>query len=305
MAQYVKPREPFRMRKQLLLLFLLAAALLLAVQAAFLIGGAVRKASPTLPDGGPNALELLLKKQAAEKQEENDPKPEPAGPEAAEPAPSEQEEAAEPAPEPKPARIALTFDDGPSAYTSRLLDGLAEHGAKATFFVLGSRVSGREELLNRMAAEGHEIGNHSWSHPQFKSMSEGGISGEIVRTADAIEKACGKRPYLVRPPYGDVSAVVRRALGEPLILWSVDPRDWSLRNTDKVVNAVLSKVSDGDIVLLHDIYSTSVDAALAVIDRLAEEYDFVTVSQLFEEAGTPLAEGNRYSQAGPRKAAQE
>ncbi len=209
-----------------------------------------------------------------------------------------------PAPEPeeqKPYRIALTFDDGPGAFTGRLLDELKQRDVKATFFVLGSRVPGNEELIARMVNEGHEVGNHSYSHPIFKKMNQAAISQEITRAADLIEQAGGVRPWLVRPPYGDVSSPVKAALSEPLILWSVDPLDWKLRDTDAVVKAVLSTVRDGDIVLLHDIYSTTVDAALIVIDRLSEEgYDFVTVSELFEETGKPLQSNMRYNRADPR-----
>lgn len=160
---------------------------------------------------------------------------------------------------------------------------------------------GNEELIARMVNEGHEVGNHSYSHPIFKKMNQAAISQEITRAADLIEQAGGVRPWLVRPPYGDVSSPVKAALSEPLILWSVDPLDWKLRDTDAVVKAVLSTVRDGDIVLLHDIYSTTVDAALIVIDRLSEEgYDFVTVSELFEETGKPLQSNMRYNRADPR-----
>ena len=182
-----------------------------------------------------------------------------------------------------------------------MLDELKQRDVKATFFVLGSRVPGNEELIARMVNEGHEVGNHSYSHPIFKKMNQAAISQEITRAADLIEQAGGVRPWLVRPPYGDVSSPVKAALSEPLILWSVDPLDWKLRDTDAVVKAVLSTVRDGDIVLLHDIYSTTVDAALIVIDRLSEEgYDFVTVSELFEETGKPLQSNMRSNRADPR-----
>ncbi len=216
-----------------------------------------------------------------------------------EPAPQQEE----PAPQ-KPFRIALTFDDGPGPYTGRLLDGLAQYNAKATFFVLGYRIPANETLLARMAAEGHEIGNHSYSHSLFQNMSQRAISAEIRQTADLVETACGVRPWLVRPPYGDLSSPVKEALSEPLVLWSVDPEDWKLRNADAVVRAVMSCVSDGDIVLLHDIHPTSVDAALILLERLSQQgYDFVTVSELFAQAGTPVEQNGHYRQAGPRSEA--
>lgn len=243
-----------------------------------------------LPSPG-DFVRLALERQAWPEQEEPGP---------AQPQPEQEEPAPEEVPQ-KPFRIALTFDDGPGPYTARLLDGLAQYHARATFFVLGCRIPGNEELLVRMAQEGHEIGNHSYSHSLFQKMSQSAVSEEIRQTADMIETACGVRPWLVRPPYGDLSSSVTRALSEPLVLWSVDPQDWKLRNADAVVQAVLSSVGDGDIVLLHDIHSTSVDAALILLERLSEQgYDFVTVTELFEQAGTPMEQNGRYRQAGAR-----
>ncbi|MBQ3078188.1 MAG: polysaccharide deacetylase family protein, partial [Clostridia bacterium] len=221
-------------------------------------------------------------------------------PETVEPPP-----ATEPEPEPEPdnlaPRVALTFDDGPSEKTITLLDGLKERGVQATFFLLGSKVAGREATVQRMVAEGHLVGNHSYSHPVLSKLSRDSIARQISSTADAIEQAAGVRPWLVRPPYGDAPAKVRQSLAEPLIHWSVDTRDWESRNTQSIVNLTLANTKDGDIILLHDLYDTTIEATFLIIDALKERgFEFVTVETLYAEAGQELKGGVRHYSAGPR-----
>ncbi len=195
--------------------------------------------------------------------------------------------------------IALTFDDGPSgALTGRLLDGLKERNAHATFFLCDYRISSFGQVMDRYIAEGHEIANHSASHSALTSLSSSSLAKEIDETNSSIYQATGYSPTLLRPPGGAYNQTVLDSLknrGISCILWSVDPLDWKLLNTEKVVNNIISCVSDGDIVLLHDLYSTSVDAALEVIDILSQQgYAFVTVSELAQIKGYNLDAGQVY-----------
>ena len=190
--------------------------------------------------------------------------------------------------------IALTFDDGPRrSTTARLLDGLLERGASATFFVVGEELSGCEDLVERMLAEGHQIGNHTWSHVCLKDISPEAAAEEIGRTDTALRTLTGDRPYWLRPPYGLVPPDF--AAQTPMVAWSVDPRDWESRDTEKVVRAVLEKAGPNAIILLHDIYAPSVDAALEIVDALqAKGYTFVTVEELLRLNGVIPRDGVMY-----------
>ena len=178
--------------------------------------------------------------------------------------------------------VALTFDDGPHpGTTDRLLDGLAERGARATFFLVGSELAGREDLVRRMAAEGHQVGNHTWSHVRLSGRPAGEVLEEVRRTQEALEGILGEGTYWLRPPYGLVDEAAEGTVPVPMVKWSVDPRDWESRNTEQVARAVLEAVEPNSIILLHDLYPTSVEAALRVVDTLQEEeYRFVTVEEL-------------------------
>ncbi len=184
--------------------------------------------------------------------------------------------------------IALTFDDGPRRDTTeKLLDGLRERGASATFFLVGEEIAGKEDLVKRMAAEGHQIGNHTWSHVRLENA---GTAGQEIRmTERALEELLGEENYWLRPPYGIMEEGVETSV--PLVKWSVDPRDWESRSTAKVVQAVLRDAGPNAIILLHDIYPTSVEAALQIVDALEKEgYWFVTVEELLQLNGiTPQA----------------
>lgn len=178
--------------------------------------------------------------------------------------------------------VALTFDDGPHpAYTEQLLDGLKERDIKATFFLIGVNVEGHEDIVERMAAEGHLIGNHTYSHVQLTKISDGEASKEIEEANAVLTAACGSVIHYIRPPFGSWQEDLYNLTDMQVVLWSVDPQDWKLKNTDAVVKAVLDHVEDGDIILLHDVYKTSVEAAFQIIDKLkAEGYEFVRVDEL-------------------------
>jgi peptidoglycan/xylan/chitin deacetylase (PgdA/CDA1 family) len=192
--------------------------------------------------------------------------------------------------------VALTFDDGPGARTTELLRMLRQYHARATWFVLGQMVAANPGRLRQIAAAGHEIGNHSWSHELMTSVSTAEIRSQFDRTDRIVKRTIGQKPTLVRPPYGGINSRVAAELrqeGHPAILWDVDPLDWRDRNSSTVASRVLSHVHPGSIVLMHDIHSTTVSAVpriLAELDRRG--YTFVTVSELY---GGRLRAGGIYN----------
>ncbi|MDD6160640.1 MAG: polysaccharide deacetylase family protein [Oscillospiraceae bacterium] len=192
--------------------------------------------------------------------------------------------------------VALTFDDGPRSDTTPvLLDGLAQRGVHATFFVIGDRIPGREDILKRMAAEGHQIGVHSQNHKALSDLNTAGLEEEVTRLEETLTQLLGQREFMIRPPYGFTSPCLRRWAKEPIILWSVDTMDWSDHDTDRQVRVVVDKAQDGDIILMHDIYHASVDTALRAVDELmARGYRFVTVEELFALRGVEPQGGKEY-----------
>ena len=203
----------------------------------------------------------------------------------------------EPKPEPKPAPavpapapttgnkvIALTFDDGPGPHTAHLLDILDQYGAKATFFLIGSKVSGQASIVRSIQARGHQLGNHSWSHPELPKLPVDQIAGEVDRTNEAIRQATGVTPAILRPPYGAVNGAVLEQLrlrGMSSILWSVDTRDWADRNSEIVCSRAVAGARPGAIILMHDIHQTSVGAVPCILSALKQQgYSFVTVQGL-------------------------
>jgi peptidoglycan-N-acetylglucosamine deacetylase len=182
--------------------------------------------------------------------------------------------------------IAMTFDDGPSAEnTPRLLEILKQRNIKATFFLIGQNVVSNPDLVRRILAEGHEIGNHSWTHPQLSKLSDDRVTAEITQTQDAIKDASGFTPILLRPPYGAITPRQREWIenrfGLNIILWSVDPFDWKRPGASVITQRILSQTRPGAIILSHDIHKQTVDAMPATLDALiAKGYKFATVSQL-------------------------
>ena len=195
--------------------------------------------------------------------------------------------------------IALTFDDGPRASTTgRLLDGLKERGASATFFLVGNRIAGNEDLIWRMKEEGHQVGNHTWSHVKLQGAGSAAIRSEVEKTDATLRELLGGGGYWLRPPYGLIRQDERELIRVPMVHWSVDPKDWEVLNTPTVVRSVLNTVKPGDIILLHDIYPTSVDAALQIVDALeAQGYWFVTVEELLALNGIQARAGEMYLSA--------
>ena len=175
--------------------------------------------------------------------------------------------------------VALTFDDGPHAvYTEKLLEGLRERGVKATFFLIGKSIEGKEEIVKQMAEDGHLIGSHTFDHVQLTALSVEEACREISMTNEAIREVTGQEPEYIRPPFGSWNTRLDCAVDMKEVGWTVDPEDWKVKDTDTVVERVLEKTEDGSIILLHDVYDTSVEAAFQIIDALqAEGYRFVTV----------------------------
>lgn len=192
--------------------------------------------------------------------------------------------------------VALTFDDGPGPYTAGLLDTLKKGGARATFFMLGENVGAHRPVVRRMALEGHELANHSWSHPSLPGLSSAEVRSQIQRTQKAIADASGGvRPTLMRPPYGATNKRVGRDVGMPLILWSVDTLDWRYHNVARDTRVGVEDAKRGGIILFHDIHETSVESIPKVVDGLKKRgFTLVTVSELFQ--GQPLKPGVTYSE---------
>ena len=182
--------------------------------------------------------------------------------------------------------VALTFDDGPNPSTTmKILNELKKHDALATFFVLGERVEEFPGIVKNIYESGNEIGNHSYSHKDFKQISDEEIENQIDKTNQAIYETVGARPIIVRPPYGNVTDDIADVIGRPSILWTVDPEDWKYKDEDIDYNNVMDDVGDGDIVLMHDIYQASAEAAIRIIRELTDRgYKLVTVTQMMQIA---------------------
>ena len=197
--------------------------------------------------------------------------------------------------------VALTFDDGPGPYTAELLDFLKQESVRVTFFVLGTRVDSYPKLIRRMAAEGHEIGNHSNAHNMLHRMDLVGVRNEMGKCAEKIEKLLGYRPAIMRCPGGNKNSAVEqyaKEAGIPIAYWSVDTLDWRSRDKDAILDIAFGKngIRDGSIVLMHDIHKTTIPAAKEMILRLKEEgYTFVTTTELIAARRGGIVPGKQYS----------
>ena len=187
--------------------------------------------------------------------------------------------------------VALTFDDGPHPRTTaEILDVLKEYGVRATFFNVDENALKRPELTAREVAEGHEVGNHTFTHINIRSLSEEEVKRQLLETEDAVTEAAGVKPTLFRPPEGRIGEEGERAaeeLGYTVVLWSVDTRDWTHRTAYAIAETVTQNVKDGDVILCHDFISGESHTAEALrifIPKLLEEgYEFVTVSELISK----------------------
>lgn len=201
-----------------------------------------------------------------------------------------------------PKLIALTFDDGPRrSSTTRLLDGLAERGAKATFFLIGKNVGVNRDVVQRMEEEGHQVGIHTYDHKRnLLGLNHADFAAQVDRTRTLLTDVLGHDDFALRPPYGLTDGGVKAWAKAPIILWSIDPKDWGDQNADREVALILKEAKDGSIILMHDIFDPTVEAALRVVDALhAKGYYFVTVDELFDLRHIPLENSQEYHCAYP------
>lgn len=192
--------------------------------------------------------------------------------------------------------IALTFDDGPEpGVTKQILDTLEKYNSQATFFVIGRQVKKGAEDLQRAVSLGCEIGNHTWEHPSMTKLTGKKLKQTLQRTVDAVKQYTNFDVTLVRPTYGNVNRKVKKDVGYPMIYWDVDTEDWKSRNAKKIRREVIGKVQDGDIVLMHDIYSSTAEAVEKIVPELIKEgFELVTVGELMRRKGITLKAGHVY-----------
>lgn len=191
--------------------------------------------------------------------------------------------------------IALTFDDGPGEYTEELINCLVENNAKATFFMLGQNVEAYPEIAKELSDAGMELGNHSYSHPDLVTIGADVAAQQVSNTDAALKAATGFEATVMRPPGGSFNDSVKAAIDHPLIIWSIDTRDWATKSEDQTYQVVMDNAQDGSVVLMHDIHEWSVKAAIRMIpDLIAKGFKLVTVSELAEAKGKTLQSGNAY-----------
>ena len=203
--------------------------------------------------------------------------------------------------------VCFTFDDGPYApVTNKILDSLEKYNGRATFFVVGDRADTYSDEIIRASKMGCEIGTHTYSHVNLNSLSVPEMQEEIKKSCDAISKYTGKNIKVLRPPEGAANDTVKANVGMPMVLWSVDSRDWDYRNADKDYKTVMDNVFDGSIVLMHDLYPATADAVARLIPELAKQgYKFVTFSELMKIRGVDVEPGEKYFSATPQTPAEE
>lgn len=191
--------------------------------------------------------------------------------------------------------IALTYDDGPSKYTKEILDLLKENNSAATFFVLGSQASKYEETVKQMIENGNQIGNHSYDHKRLTLLNDEELYDQINKTDNLIYEIAMYRPFVMRPPYGSTTEALKEKIQKPIINWSIDTRDWESRNAETITKIICKNVKDGDIILMHDLYESSLEASKTVIPELINRgYQLVTISELSESREIILRAGQTY-----------
>ena len=179
-------------------------------------------------------------------------------------------------------KIALTFDDGPHpVYTPMLLEGLQKRGVKATFFLIGKNIEGNEEIVKQMAEQGNIVGNHTYNHVKINDLPDLQACEEMKKTSDLVKKITGETTCYIRPPFGEWDEHLDCGIDMISVMWTIDPLDWTTQNVSQGVNKVVTEAKEDDIILLHDCYASSVEAAFEIIDQLqAEGFEFVTVDEV-------------------------
>lgn len=203
--------------------------------------------------------------------------------------------------DPSKPMVALTFDDGPGGdNTIKILDALKAHNAHATFFVVGYNIDGYESIMKRAVDEGNEIGNHTVSHKKLTELEDADVLNEIEVVDSKVKAATGQDRVIIRPPYGAIDDRVMQLIKDPVVLWSIDTEDWRTRDANSTIANLQENVYDGAIVLMHDIYAETADAAVAIIEWLdSQGYQMVTVSELGYYRRGGLKTGIRYGELAP------
>ncbi len=197
--------------------------------------------------------------------------------------------------EPSDKTIALTFDDGPHEQTSQIVNLLNSYNVKSTFYIIGSQVKGYAPLITQMHNSGHEIANHTYNHKRLTSLSKEDVYEEIEMTQQVVHEVTGEYPSSLRPTFGAMNSQLKQISHLPLVLWTVDSRDWSSKDSNSIFNIVTKDVKDGDIVLFHDTYTSTYDALKLLLPYLIEQgYNMVTVNQLFSLNNEQLVCGKAY-----------
>lgn len=192
--------------------------------------------------------------------------------------------------------VAITFDDGPGKRTGEILEVLEKYNAHATFFMLGQKVSSFQKIVKKMKDIGCELGNHSYDHTSLAKLDDKDIKKQMSDTNNNLKKAAGSPASVMRPPYGAINDTVKENVGLPMILWNIDTLDWKTRDAQKTIDTVMDKVEDGDIILLHDIHTETVDAVIELIPMLEDAgYQLVTVSEMAAAKGVELKDGGKYT----------
>ena len=190
--------------------------------------------------------------------------------------------------------LALTFDDGPGPYTKRLVKALDKYHAKATFFVLGCNIENNKSALKYAYKHGNQIGNHSWNHPQLTNYGASTVFAQIDRTSRKIKQVTGKKPTVMRPPYGAYNSTVQQQAHMPLILWNVDTLDWQHRNPATTQAKIWAGAHSGSIILMHDIHEPTVRAVEQILPKLSKKYRLVTLNRLAKAKKRKLKNGSVY-----------
>lgn len=185
--------------------------------------------------------------------------------------------------DPKLPVVALTFDDGPSKYTKDIINTLKVNNVNATFFVLGNKVEIYKDIISESIKNGNEIGNHSYNHKWLSKLSTNELLDQINKTQDILKSTVNYTPTCFRPTYGSINNRIRKNIDLSITLWTVDTKDWKIKNADRIVEKALKNIEDGDIILMHDIFERSSEALKKLIPKLKEQgYQFVTISELEE-----------------------
>ena len=194
--------------------------------------------------------------------------------------------------------IALTFDDGPNYNTNKILDILEKYNIKATFFILGKNIKENESIIKRMKNLNMEIGNHMYTHKFLNQLTDKEIKEEEQKVDNLLENITGEKPTLIRPSYGTTNNRIKKLTNKPIIIWNIDTQDWKYHNSKKIYKKVLKNISNGDIILMHDIYrATSNSLEIIIPELLKKDYQFLTVTELLYYKGKELKKGKVYSHA--------